>query len=138
MRIGPLRMTGCSPDRKWRQSRSRNRAYVLGMRNQKLRNIRPFHRKLRNHDPRFFYSRSSTSTMATEGGAHFSPEVRVSRALFLVQGDVLYDVRVLCLAWLPELALASYPFPAILFSYTIIYRITGNFCGNLISAVFCG
>jgi hypothetical protein len=78
------------------------------MRNQKLHNIRP-------------------------SGA-FCPEVRVSRAFFLSTegwGD-LYDVRVLYLvwllelatrvlylAWLPELALAIYPFPAILCSHNI-------------------
>jgi hypothetical protein len=81
--------------------------------------------------------------MATEGwkGVHnirpsgaFYPEVRVSRAFFLSTegwGD-LYDVcvlylvwllelatRVLYLAWLPELALVIYPFPAILFSHNI-------------------
>jgi hypothetical protein len=64
----------------------------------------------------------------------FCPEVRVSRTFFLVQkvGGDLYDVRViylawllelairvLCLAWLPELALVIYPFPDILFLYTI-------------------
>ena len=64
----------------------------------------------------------------------FFPEVRVSRAFFLVQkvGGDLYDIRViylarllelairvLYLAWLPELALVIYPFPAILFSYNI-------------------
>ena len=64
----------------------------------------------------------------------FCPEVSVSRAFFLVQkvGGDLYDVRVLYLAWLlelatrvlylawlPELALVIYPFPTILFSYNI-------------------
>ena len=63
----------------------------------------------------FSYSCSSTSTMATEG----HPEVRVSRAFFLVQGGVLYDVRVLYLAWLPELSLVIYPFPAIFISHFI-------------------
>ena len=51
----------------------------------------------------------------------FFPEVRVSRVFFLrTEGWVdLYDVCVLYLTWLPELALVIYPFPAILFSYNI-------------------
>ena len=51
----------------------------------------------------------------------FCPEVRVFRAFVLVQkvGGDLYDVRVIYLALLPELALVIYPFPAILFSYNI-------------------
>ena len=51
----------------------------------------------------------------------FCPEVRVPALFFLVQkvGGDLYDVRVLYLAWLPELSLVIYTFPAILFSYNI-------------------
>jgi hypothetical protein len=53
------------------------------MRNQKLRKICPY-------------------------GA-FCPEVRVSRAFFCTEGwGDLYDVRVIYLAWLLELAIASY------------------------------
>ena len=82
------------------------------MRNQKLHNIRP-------------------------RGA-FCPEVRFSRAFFLVQkfGGDLYDVRVLYLAWLlelvtrilylawlPELALVIYPFPPFYFHIIYIYML---------------
>jgi len=51
----------------------------------------PFHRKL------------------ATGSEGFPP---FSRAFFLVQGGVLYDVRVLYLAWLPELVIypLSHPF----------------------------
>jgi len=80
-------VTGSVPYRKWRQSRARNRKYVMRMRNKKLRNIHLFwpevtsvkrpeealsgsvrmrNRKLCNRFPRFF-SYCSTSTMDTEG-----------------------------------------------------------------------
>jgi len=63
----------------------------LGVR-MRNRRLRPFHRKLAT-DIDVIFPRSST------------------------RGGVLYDVRVLYLAWLPELTLVIYPFPAILFSF---------------------
>ena len=118
--VGPRKWRQ-SRDRKWRQSRDRKWPWPEEALSGSVR-VRMCNRKLHNRFPRFFllYYKYHGYRRSPEGCAHFSPEVGYRKCVFPAvlsyysSWDVLCDVRVLYLAWLPML---STPFPP--FSYNI-------------------